>query len=244
VKNELCIYPHGEIAMKKAFMVAALVFAFNANATLTTIDFENATGSGFGAFVMDGFVLDPGKRDWTPNALPYPEGGPWTGHYHLIDGNDPSWSANNGTRFVGFDYFLDNSVLNIYAASGGVFGIKQFDLAEGNVLDGSAGGQIPYCKSDRNSGITFVGYLADGGTITQRANFDMVCDGAGPLADFQTFTFDGQWNRLTAFSILPDFGYANPGLDNLVLSTVPEPATLALLGLGLAGLAFCRRKKA
>jgi PEP-CTERM motif len=229
--------------MKSLFVVAALMFAFNSNATLLTIDFENASGSGFGAFVTDGFVLDPGKRDWTPNALPYPEGGPWTGHYHLMDPNGLGWSANNGTRYFGFDYFFDDSILNVYAASGGVFGIKQFDLAEGSVLDGSASGQV-YCKPDRNSGITFVGYLAEGGTISQRANFDMVCDGAGPLADFQTFTFDGQWNRLTAFSIVPDFAYANPGLDNLVLRAVPEPATLALFALGLAGLGFSRRRKA
>jgi hypothetical protein len=228
-------------------MVAALVFALNASATLTTIDFENASGSGFGAFVTDGFVLDPGRRDWTPNVLPYLDGGPWTGHYHLANPNESYWSAGNGTRFLAFDYFLDDSVLNIYAASGGIFGMKQFDLAEGNVGYSGQDGSIYACTPPfpvDNSGITFVGYLADGGTIAQRANFDMVCDGAGPLADFQTFTFDGQWNRLTAFSIVPDFAYANPGLDNLVLRTVPEPATLALFTFGLAGLGFSRRKKA
>ena len=34
------------------------------------------------------------------------------------------------------------------------------------------------------------------------------------------------------------------GIDNINVSTVPEPATLALFGLGLAGIGFSRRKKA
>jgi hypothetical protein len=38
--------------------------------------------------------------------------------------------------------------------------------------------------------------------------------------------------------------FFNMGIDNVSISVTPEPATLVLLGLGLAGLGFIRRRKA
>ncbi len=49
---------------------------------------------------------------------------------------------------------------------------------------------------------------------------------------------------ITGFSIASEGTGAFPGLDNVTLGrvSVPEPTTLLLLGLGLAGLGFARKR--
>ncbi|TFW20384.1 PEP-CTERM sorting domain-containing protein [Massilia arenosa] len=69
-----------------------------------------------------------------------------------------------------------------------------------------------------------------------------------------TFTLNGEWTRFTGGSGAVDqlrFDFGNFFLiDDVALSdaprqgTVPEPASLALFGLGLAGAAAVRRKRA
>ena len=51
-----------------------------------------------------------------------------------------------------------------------------------------------------------------------------------------TTTFDG-----VAFTI-PNTGAASYSIDFVTLEAVPEPSTAALFGIGLAGLAYLRRR--
>ena len=104
------------------------------------------------------------------------------------------------------------------------------DLAEFSTL-------YPYPQT-----VQFIGYKADGSSVTAEFTTDGVIDGTGPLADFQTFYFGSQFADLVRFEV-PTYGYA---MDNLVFfDVVPEPGAGQLLILGgavAAVLSFLQTK--
>jgi len=132
--------------------------------------------------------------------------------------DDPD-NARNGFLVGGF---LGDSVLfSLMAVSGGIFSLLSLDRAF-----------FTFFPPGDTDDLLIISGLLDGAQVVS---------GDFSLGALTTINFSSDWSRLTQVTFQSPSLFS---LDNINVAAVPEPGTLALVGLAAAGLAFTRRRTA
>lgn len=150
-------------------------------------------------------------------------------NFFTCDGTRSSL-ASNGTTTLGSEAFPAQATMT--QVGGGAFALLSLDLGELRTSTGP-GNQV------RIDGVVF-----GGGSVSTLYSLDGINDGAGGLADFETFILQagfGSLSEVTFTGLHPGGGApARFLVDNIV--AVPEPSTMLLLGAGIVGLGVRRRR--
>lgn len=124
----------------------------------------------------------------------------------------------NGTAVLGWCGSYCGGVKTITLTGAGLISLASFDVA--SLVEGSGSGKL-----------LVTGYLDAGGSVSQVVNYG----DAWITASLAGFT------RLTRVEIYSGSD-VDVAVDNLLVSAVPEPGSLALVGSAMAGLMLRRRR--
>jgi hypothetical protein len=209
--------------MRRLLLVAALVGAANiGTAQATTIDFEDVA-------VPVGTQVN--QTDVTAGGFLFDT---LADHSHLDNG---TWAPGNGTTYLVIDDVFGLDPTTFSPLGGAPFALTSIDISEASSAD-------TYAHQIEVTGNRFGGGTT--GPVILTLDFDGVTH---PTFAFQTFAFGAGWDNLSSV-VLKGIGAsccgAVPGnyyaIDNVVVAAVPEPGTLALLGLGSAYILGRRRR--
>lgn len=233
----------------KKLLCASMIGAIGlvaGSAQAEVIDFEGY----FGPATHNDFISQSGYDiGFFSNVAGAVAGEDFVGSF--FDGADPqsctgmACPVNNPSTYYAA---LNDSYIDIMSSTQRKFSINSFDAS-------FIGGTSSLNSYPAISGLLRIqGFLANGTFATETYQL------AGPSASGFNF---GHYNTSAAFSSLQFteavfFGFAcnsagscsafstdrgQFGIDNINLTAIPEPASFALFGLGMAGVAFARRRK-